>query len=793
MFKLEEGWLTVALLCAMVTVSGSGVAAAGWTETLQAVWLCAVIGVFAGLALAKSRFAGPVVLLFAVVYGLFVVGFFIGLDLEGNWNRRSLELVIRLNNFIYKALFGGTSRDYLPFPVSVSLIYWFIGVLSAYSVFKRGTVWPAVIPAGVGLLINAYYYLGPVRLDLYLAIYVLLALMFVARMNLLDREREWQTARVLYSTDLRLDFLRAGLAAALAGVLIAWAAPSLAASPQAASTWRQMTGSLSVVREGWMRMFAAIRGYGQAYSDFYGDMLTLSGPARLSTTPIMDVTVSAVANADEALPTGAITGEIQRYYWRAAAYANYQDGRWEAGEVEYKEFDPNRTRLQHPAYLQRRQVVVAFTMHVPASSRMYVPQQIQWMDRPATLELAFDPSGSHDIAGVRSQQVVRRGEAYQVVANLSIADQASLNTAGTDYPQWVRDSYLQLPPDITARTRALARQIVDEAGAETPFEQAQAVTDWLRANIVYDQGIDAPPQDVEPVDYLLFNTRRGYCNYYASAEVILLRSLGIPARMAAGMAQGTLDPRTNVYHVLEQNAHAWPEVYFPRYGWIEFEPTVSEAPIVRPERLVTPEDTGDETPNELDDGQTPLDRDNSQPEIPADDSGPAPVTLQTLLARIPWTAVLGGLAVLVAVLVMAVVFSFRVGMVGLESMGRVGRAVLRARGQALPAGVALVYLQLERVADWLGLSSGTATTPNERAEALGAFAPNARPGVEAITAQYVTEKYSPRAADLGVAQTAWQGIRFKLWHDAVQSWLLTLLEDGEDDADPLDLKPQYPA
>jgi transglutaminase-like putative cysteine protease len=786
MFKLEEGWLTVALLCAMVTVSGSGVAAAGWTESLQAVWLCAVVGVCAGLALARSRFNGPVVLLFALVYGLFVVGFFIGLDLEGDWHRRSLELVIRLNNFIYKAIYGGTSRDFLPFPVSVSLIYWFIGVLSAYSVFKRGTVWPAVIPAGVGLLINAYYYLGPVRLDLYLAVYVLLALMFVARMNLLDREREWQTARVLYSTDLRLDFLRAGLAAALAGVLIAWAAPSLAASPQAASTWRQMTGSLSVIRESWMRMFAAIRGYGQAYSDFYGDMLTLSGPARLSTEPIMDVTVSLIANPDEALETGIITGQIQRFYWRAVTYANYGDGRWEPGEVEYKEFDPNRTHLQQPAYLQRRQVSVAFTMHVPASSRLYVAQQMLWMDRPSTLELAFDPVGSHDVSSARAQQVVRRGETYQVISSISVADQISLNEAGKDYPQWVRDSYLQLPSSVTPRTRELAQQIVDDAGAETPFEQAEAITDWLRANIVYDQQIDAPPPDEEPVDYLLFTSRRGYCNYYASAEVVLLRSLGIPARMAAGMSQGQLDPRSNVYHVLEQNAHAWPEVYFPRYGWVEFEPTASEAPIVRPERVAAEDTSNQDVSNDPEDTESLIDRENRQPEIPPDDSGSTAITWQVILRRIPWTGILVTLAALAVAVVVAAVFSFRVGMVGLESMGRAGRAVLRARGMALPAGVALVYLQLERVAEWLGLTSGPATTPNERAQALGDFAPSARPGVETITAQYVTEKYSPHGADVTAAETAWHGVRFKLWHDAIQSWLLALLEDGEDE-DPLGL------
>src|SRR5262245_9296968 len=210
MFKLEQGWLTVALLCAMIVVAGGGVAAASWTDSLQVAWICGVLGVFAGLALARSRFNGFTAFLFATVYGIFVTGFFIALDLKGDWHARSLEIVIRLNNFLYKAIYGGVSRDALPFPVAISLIFWFIGILSAWSVFRRGAVWPAVIPAGVGLLINAYYYLGPVRLDLYLALYVLLALMFVARMNLLDREREWQSARVLYSTDLRLDFLRAG-------------------------------------------------------------------------------------------------------------------------------------------------------------------------------------------------------------------------------------------------------------------------------------------------------------------------------------------------------------------------------------------------------------------------------------------------------------------------------------------------------------------------------------------------------------------------------------------------------
>ena len=781
MFKLEEGWLTVALLCTMIMVAAGGVAAAAWADGLQAAWITGVVAVLAGLALAKSRFSGGTAFLFATVYGLFTVGLFVSLGLEGDWHSRAIELVVRLNAFFYKILHGGTSRDALPFPISVALIFWYIGVLMAWSVFRRGSVWPAIIPAGLGLLVNAYYYLGPARLDLYLAFYVLLALMFVARMNLLSREREWQTARVAYSTDLRLDFLRAGLAAALAGVLIGWAAPGLAASPVAATKWREMTGSFRVVRESWMRMFAAIRGYGQAYSDFYGDALTLGGPARLSGDPIMDVHINAVSGEDQALDEAE---KIQRYYWRAAAYGDYVDGRWELTETTFREFDPtdNNSRVQAAPYAARRQVSLAFTMHVAATSRLYVAPQPLWFDRANTLELTFDPVGGAqtDIVGARAQEVLRRGEVYQMISAVSIADEGSLQTAGQDYPAWVREGFLAVPPEVTARTRDLARQIVTDANAQNPYDMAVAITNWLRANITYDQNIDAPPPNVDPVDYVLFTSRRGYCNYYASAEVLMLRSLGIPARLAVGFSQGTLDENASTYHVLEQNAHAWPEVFFPKYGWVEFEPTASEAPLIRPVKAVT-EDTTDPVDPNSDEGFESL-RDNLDSLIPPEDLADPVTAVSTnaflaWLQNLPWTAI--GLSTLSLALVALLlgVFSLRVGVVGWESFGRLGAWVLQRSGQVLPSGVALVYMQFERAARWLGISSSHAVTPHERAAAFTQALPASAPGVDTLTHEYVTEQYSPRPANPATAQRAWHGVRWQVWHDTLRAYLLELLEE----------------
>lgn len=780
MFKLEEGWITVALLAALLTVAAWGVGMASWTDGLWAVWPAALVGLFAGLALAKSRFGGLQATLFAIVYGVFTVGFFICLDsdlVRGDWHQRSVELAWRLNNFLYKLIYGGTNRDALPFPVVVGLIFWCMSVLAAWSVFRRSQAWPAVIPGGLGLLVNVYYYLGPVQLDLYLATYVLLALLLVARMSLLAREREWQAARVAYSPEMRFDFLRAGLLAALFGVIVGWAGPGLAASPAAASAWRQMSGPLATVRESWMRLFSSVKAQGQNVNDFYGDSLTLGGPSVLDDDPIMDVSIE-VSVIDPVDRNEVEDVPIARYYWRSNAHDTYQDGRWTTEGTEFREFDPaQQSVLRLPVFQLREDVRLNFTTFVMASSRLYVAPQPKWVDRPVTFGLLAANVGS-DVNGVISRSILRRGESYEVISSMTIADQQSLRGSGTSYPEWVLEHYLQLPDDISERTHELAREIVADAGAVTPYDQVVAVTEWLRANIRYSQDIDAPPAGVDPIDYLLFTSRTGYCTYYASAEVILLRSLGIPARFAAGFNQGQYDRVTGVYHVLERNAHAWPEVFFANYGWIEFEPTASEPPLVRPERP-QPVNSGSTTTLPEDNGSRPTPTpERPLPEEEETGSGSAASALGVwliLAGRALWRGVLITIGA-VAALILLVLVLVRLGVLGWENLGGVGRRVLRWRGQTIPTAIGLAYLNLERAARWMGLRLVEALTPHERAAAVTEALPAIQTGVETITAQYVAERYSsrPTEADAQAAKGAWARIRWPVWTETVRRFFRNL-------------------
>jgi hypothetical protein len=83
------------------------------------------------------------------------------------------------------------------------------------------------------------------------------------------------------------------------------------------------------------------------------------------------------------------------------------------------------------------------------------------------------------------------------------------------------------------------------------------------------------------VDYFLFDLQQGYCDYYATSMIVLARAAGLPARLVVGYASGSYDPASAQYVITEAGAHSWPEIYFPEYGWVEFEPTAARPVIDR--------------------------------------------------------------------------------------------------------------------------------------------------------------------------------------------------------------------
>jgi hypothetical protein len=129
-------------------------------------------------------------------------------------------------------------------------------------------------------------------------------------------------------------------------------------------------------------------------------------------------------------------------------------------------------------------------------------------------------------------------------------------------------------PDVDERIAALAYSVA--AVARTPFEKALALEDHLRKEYGYSLDLSGTPDHPDPLAMFLFDVRRGHCEYFASAMTIMLRQLGIPARMVNGFRTGTYNGFSGHWTVRQRDAHSWVEAWFPPYGWVEFDPTPAE-------------------------------------------------------------------------------------------------------------------------------------------------------------------------------------------------------------------------
>ncbi len=169
---------------------------------------------------------------------------------------------------------------------------------------------------------------------------------------------------------------------------------------------------------------------------------------------------------------------------------------------------------------------------------------------------------------------------YASIGSVSTATPLQLQDAtrgfhqdGIAYPNWIADRYLQLPANFPQPVRDLARQLAQDH--DNAYDVAMSIQEYLHA-LKYDENIAPPPPGVDAVEWFLVDQRVGFCSYFASAMITMLRSLDIPARMVVGFAPGEWDENRNAWTVQTRHYHAWPEVYFPEYGWVEFEPTPSE-------------------------------------------------------------------------------------------------------------------------------------------------------------------------------------------------------------------------
>jgi transglutaminase-like putative cysteine protease len=729
----------------LLAVAGS-IIAAEWMPGLEVILWAVLLSVLAGTALAYSNFPSWTAHLTSMVYGAFttiVIGITSQPDIMriNDWREKALMLVDKVITFIQEAMNNGTSRENVIFVLILSGLFWLLGYSAAWYSLRGRRIWHVILPAGVTLFSNVYYYQGLNSMAPYLLGYLVCAVTLLVLSHLAEREAGWMAARIKFTRTARTWSVAAGVAIALIASLVGWRVSEATTSAAGRDLLEQLNQPYNELLARWNRLFANLNNNVERNVDSYADSVTLSGPRNLTPDPVMDVTAPPA-----------------RHYWRATSYDNYDGLTWRNTIETVTNAQANDMTLPLNGYVGRIPVQADFTLY-RGSDSVYAPSVPLRanISSQATFEMVGD--GRVDLTQLKLPVPLLPGNRYSAIGSMSAANVSQLRNARSEYASWVRERYLQVPATVPTRVKRLAEAITSDD--ITPFDKAVAIELWLRNNIAYDEQLEAPPPGVEASDYILFDVKRAYCNYYATAMVTMLRSLEVPARVAVGYAQGepSIDfnsPDLAVYHVKASDSHMWVEVFFPEWGWVEFEPTAGQPPIDRfsPEMQATPTPaatvappTATPEPNATQEVEaTPTPEPAAPP--PQDQQANPPTNNNALSDAWNWfiNSPLPWLMLLLAI----------------AGAALMGLRYFETAGLSKLPGIERAYALVSRYAGWLGVDRRH-FTPYEQASELSQRAPNAQEPVQRITDLYVQRRFAPpenaAEADVKVADDAWQQAR----------------------------------
>ncbi len=575
---------------------------------------------------------------------------------------------------------------------------------------------------GLVVAINGYYGAAPIESAV---AFVGIALLATGVLHFANLEWAWQRHAVDYSREIRLEMFAyvAGIGVAL--LALSYLLPSINTTRFAQALLGQP--AIAEAEQFLGRAFAGVeppRGReippGQP-----GGAGIMPRSFLLGNAPELEKIIVMTA-ATEVVQGPQSATLHQARHWRALSYEVYTGRGWALSEERAEFFD-----VYEPIPLP------------PAASQMLIEQSVNWrydkrisrytLGLPLSVNQPLKTYWREPADFVRA--VTEEGPRYQAVSRVSAATPEELRQAALKgIPPLISAHYTQLPEDLPVRIHDLAAEVAGEE--PTPYDQARAIERFLR-QYEYSLDVELPPSDVDPVDFFLFELQRGYCDYYASAMVVMARSLGLPARIATGFLTRPAD-ENGIQTIRQIDAHSWAEVYFADYGWVEFEPTA---------HFISPQDP---PPEWADTGRY-------QELEPAYPGATAPIPERDPQLQIPWTS----LGIVVAAMLLAA-----------------GLLFWQQRLRRKPGSdVEWAYGRLQRSARHLGHPLPLSQTPNEfsedllcRLDKMGTYlrmeglVEGVRTPVRRLTSLFVKQRYSgePRS-DSWTAVSLWRQLRRPLW------------------------------
>ncbi len=630
------------------------------------------------------------------------------------WNALAV-LLARLRDWLGAMANGTPTFDPVASALAWGLLAWGVACWASWHALRRHSTLTALVP-GFAVFAGVLSYTGG-NPDLLLPMLASMLLLFIVRAQS-EREQRWHATQVPTAEDIPFDLAVVGVSLAVILLVCAALVPSFSLDEviRAAQDLTRERIEVNHLPESFglqpapatraPTIFDVMRSPGLPTRHLIGTGVELS---RLVVMTIQTDDTRVESPEDYIAPP---------HYWRSTTYDRYTGRGWLTSETEIVDYSAGE-----------------FVNNATDSTHRTVQQQIHRVREESNLLFATGTlaTADHDYrvawrAGGDAFSAEIRAVNYRAESRVLALDAEQLQKTGANYPADIRARYLELPDDVPGRVLNLARDLT--ATQPTPYARARAIEKHLR-EFSYTLDLPPPPANRDVVDYFLFDLQKGYCDYFASAMVVLARAAGIPARLVIGYAPGSFDSLNARYIVTEADAHAWAELYFPEAGWVEFEATSN-----RPAFEYSADHLADETYR-----------------LPKADE---------MLTRLPVETTFDWRDWLVAS--MAIVMSGIVALFAFDEW--------RLHHLAPSASVRKIYARLVWCAARLGVRAKISDTPREFAEKFARVdARRIAPDLNALIDVYVNCEYSPSKPDKLAQKRAlkiWRHLRGELGRVWVQ-------------------------
>ena len=748
-WTLPEGWAAFAALAVMLATVAVAIDDAVWaghilgTRITQSSFLAfgAVLSVAVGLGLAKSSLSmikahvlGATV---GAAYLLFAISAVVSNapSLEARLRALNLSVVNFVNELFVLDIRSSETSVFL---LTLGALLWAAGQFGAFSVFRRQRPVPAIVIAAVPLLVNVS--LTVREQYLHVIVFAAAALVLLMRLNLLQQVRSWRARAIGDGSTVSGAFMRSGalfIVVALVGSTV------LAANTSSAPLgrfWSSFDERLIDIGAEVNKLMGGVTGPARGPNILFASSQTIREQWESSDTTELTYTSS------DPSPSG--------HRLRGAVYDLFDGRTWKWSQrphtyvVEPGDDVLSLTAESLAEAEGRREIVVQVTPDEIGGHVFVAPDGPIELSQRAEMWVLVEDDGLAGgfvtgrlvdgmIAGVpysaRAAVRIPQGEEGALTGN-------QLAAAGVGYPPWIRRYTETTDNAIGEETRRVANEIFASLRPDKrdPYHYAQAVQDYLRSSrFTYTTDVRGHCTGRNLLDcFLSPGMRRGFCEHFATAMVMLLRTQQIPARYVLGYLPGKLGA-DGVWVVPSSAAHAWVEVYFPGYGWVTFDPTpgnqenLNQAPVLEPGPPVAtprPPDLAPPTPyfDDIDVGAIEPPR-----VLPAPPSGGS-----------------GGGDGLLAVLV--------VGVLGMLLLLALAVAQIRRLPRTEPE---LAYRSVARLATRFGYGPRPTQTAYEFADGLGQIVPGVRSELRVVATAKVESTYGARVLPADALEALRQAYR----------------------------------